>query len=145
MTVPSPSTSMGFCIALAVRDMGMTVAEAVRAATRGGAEALQREDLGRLSPGSRADAIVLDAASPVDFVYRPGVPLVYLPAMSLPDPEVKRKSGLLVPEINISSLRGLSYEQPYLQVISPSEDLVITIRDQGKGMDMGRIPDPLAP
>jgi imidazolonepropionase len=72
----SNTTAMGFCIALAVRDMGMTVAEAVRAATRGGAEALRRDDLGRLAPGCRADAIVLDAASPVDFVYRPGVPLV---------------------------------------------------------------------
>jgi imidazolonepropionase len=67
---------MAFCIALAVRDLGMTVAEAVRAATRGGAEALHRDDLGRLAPGSRADAIVLDASSPIDFVYRPGVPLV---------------------------------------------------------------------
>jgi imidazolonepropionase len=56
--------------------MGMTVAEAVRAATLGGAEALQRADVGRLAPGTRADAIVLDAASPTDFVYRPGVPLV---------------------------------------------------------------------
>jgi imidazolonepropionase len=73
----SNTTSMGFCIALAVRDMGMTVAEAVRAATRGGAEALRRDDLGRLAPGCRADAIVLDAASPADFVYRPGVPLVH--------------------------------------------------------------------
>jgi imidazolonepropionase len=72
----SNTTSMGFCIALAVRDMGMTVAEAVGAATRGGAAALQREDIGRLAPGCRADAIVLDAASPIDFVYRPGVPLV---------------------------------------------------------------------
>jgi imidazolonepropionase len=72
----SNTTSMGFCIALAVRDMGMTVAEAVRAATLGGAEALRRDDLGRLAPGGRADAIVLDAASPTDFVYRPGVPLV---------------------------------------------------------------------
>jgi imidazolonepropionase len=72
----SNTTAIGFCIALAVRDMGMTVAEAVRAATRGGAEALRREDLGRLAPGARADAIVLDAASPTDFVYRPGVPLV---------------------------------------------------------------------
>jgi imidazolonepropionase len=72
----SNTTSMAFCIALAVRDLGMTVAEAVRAATRGGAEALRREDVGRLTPGARADAIVLDAASPVDFVYRPGVPLV---------------------------------------------------------------------
>lgn len=72
----SNTTSMGFCIALAVRDLGMTVAEAVRAATRGGAEALHRDELGRLAPGCRADAIVLDAASPTDFVYRPGVPLV---------------------------------------------------------------------
>ncbi len=55
-----------------------------------------------------------------------GVPVAYIPAMSVPDPEVKRKSGLLVPQINVSSLRGLSYEQPYLQVISPSEDLVIS-------------------
>ncbi|MGH2939019.1 MAG: imidazolonepropionase [Solirubrobacterales bacterium] len=72
----SNTTSMAFCIALAVRDMGMTVAEAIRAATLGGAEALQRDDIGRLTPGAPADAIVLDATSPVDFVYRPGVPLV---------------------------------------------------------------------
>ncbi|MEJ0066044.1 MAG: LPS assembly protein LptD [Caulobacteraceae bacterium] len=55
-----------------------------------------------------------------------GIPVAYIPAMSVPDPDVKRKSGLLVPQINVSSLRGLSYEQPYLQVISPSEDLVIS-------------------
>jgi imidazolonepropionase len=67
---------MAFCIALAVRDMNMTVEEAIRAATRGGAAALGRGDLGRLAPGARADAIVLEAASPVDFVYRPGVPIV---------------------------------------------------------------------
>jgi len=72
----SNTTSMAFCIALAVRDMGMTVTEAVRAATLGGAEALQRDDVGRLTPGCRADAITLDATSPTDFVYRPGVPLV---------------------------------------------------------------------
>jgi imidazolonepropionase len=72
----SNTTSIGFCIALAVRDMGMTVAEAVRAATLGGAESLRRDDVGRLAPGCRADAIVLEASSPIDFVYRPGVPLV---------------------------------------------------------------------
>jgi imidazolonepropionase len=72
----SNTTSMAFCIALAVRDMGMTVAEAVRAATLGGAESLRRSDIGRLAPGCRADAITLDAPSPTDFVYRPGVPLV---------------------------------------------------------------------
>jgi imidazolonepropionase len=72
----SNTTSIGFCIALAVRDLGMTVAEAVQAATLGGAEALHRDDIGRLAPGCRADAVVLDASSPTDFVYRPGVPLV---------------------------------------------------------------------
>jgi imidazolonepropionase len=72
----SYTTSMSFCIALAVRDLRMTAEEALRAATRGGAEALQRDDLGRLSPGARADAVVLDAPSYTHLVYRPGVPLV---------------------------------------------------------------------
>jgi imidazolonepropionase len=72
----SYTTSMGFCIALAVRDMGMTVDEAVLAATAGGARALRRDDIGRLAPGCRADVAVLDAPSPAHFAYRPGVPLV---------------------------------------------------------------------
>jgi imidazolonepropionase len=72
----SNTTSMGFCIALAVRDMGMTVEEALAAATLGGAGALRRDDIGRLAPGARADAAILDAASYADLVYRPGVPLV---------------------------------------------------------------------
>jgi imidazolonepropionase len=72
----SYTTSMAFCIALAVRDMRMTVDEALAAATLGGARALRRADVGRLTPGSRADAAVLDAPSPAHLVYRPGVPLV---------------------------------------------------------------------
>jgi imidazolonepropionase len=72
----SNTTSMSFCIALAVRDMGMTVEEALAAATAGGAAALRRTDVGRLGPGARADAVVLDATSYADLVYRPGVPLV---------------------------------------------------------------------
>lgn len=72
----SNTTSMSFCIALAVREMGMSVAEALLAATLGGARALRRDDVGRLAPGARADAIVLDAPSYIDLVYRPGVPLV---------------------------------------------------------------------
>ena len=72
----SNTTSMSFCIALAVRDLGMTVDEALRAATLGGALALNRDDVGRLMPGARADAVVLDAPSYIDLVYRPGVPLV---------------------------------------------------------------------
>jgi imidazolonepropionase len=70
------SSSMAFCIAVAVRDMGMTPAEAVWSATAGGARALRRSDVGRLGPGARADVLVLDAPSYVHLAYRPGVPLV---------------------------------------------------------------------
>jgi imidazolonepropionase len=72
----SYTTSMAFCIALAVRDLRMTLEQAVLAATAGGARALRRADIGRLAPGCRADAIVLDAPSPAHLAYRPGVPLV---------------------------------------------------------------------
>ncbi len=73
----SYTTSMSFCIALAVRDMHMTPDEAVWAATAGGARALRRNDVGALSPGMRADLCVLDAPSYTHLVYRPGVPLVH--------------------------------------------------------------------
>ncbi|MCI0346462.1 MAG: imidazolonepropionase [Chloroflexi bacterium] len=72
----SYTTSMPFCIALAVREIGLSVDEAVYAATAGGADALRRPELGRLTPGSRADAVVLDAPSPVHLAYRPGMNLV---------------------------------------------------------------------
>ncbi|MFD7703929.1 imidazolonepropionase [Streptomyces caelestis] len=70
------TSSVPFCIALAVRDMGMTPDEAVRAATAGGAAALRRDDIGRLAPGAYADLVLLDAPSHVHLAYRPGVPLV---------------------------------------------------------------------
>ncbi len=72
----SYTTSMGFCLALAVRDLKMTADEALQAATRGGARALRRTDVGHLSPGARADAVILEAPSHAHLVYRPGVPLV---------------------------------------------------------------------
>lgn len=56
--------------------MHMTPAEAVWAATAGGARALQREDVGSLRIGARADAIALDAPSYLHLAYRPGVPLI---------------------------------------------------------------------
>lgn len=70
------TSSLPFCIALAVREMGMTPAEAVHAATAGGARALDRDDVGALAPGRRADFAVLDAPSCLHLAYRPGVPLV---------------------------------------------------------------------
>jgi imidazolonepropionase len=72
----SYTTSMPFCIALAVREMHMTPAEALWSATAGGARALRRDDIGRLAAGARADLVVLDAPSYVHLAYRPGVPLV---------------------------------------------------------------------
>jgi imidazolonepropionase len=70
------STSMPLAIALAVREMRMTPAEAVYAATAGGAKALRRTDIGRLTVGMRADLIALDAPGYLHLAYRPGVPLV---------------------------------------------------------------------
>lgn len=72
----SYTSSIPFCIALAVREMGMTPYEALRAATVGGAASLRRDDVGHLRIGARADLVVLDAPSAVHLAYRPGVPLV---------------------------------------------------------------------
>ena len=72
----SYTTSMSFCIALAVRDTGMTADEALAAATLGGARALRRPDVGHLGVGARGDAVILAAPSYTHLVYRPGVPLV---------------------------------------------------------------------
>jgi imidazolonepropionase len=72
----SYTSSMPWCIAMAVREMRMTPAEAVWAATSGGARALRRDDVGVLRPGARADLVVLSAPSHLHLAYRPGVPLV---------------------------------------------------------------------
>jgi imidazolonepropionase len=70
------TTNMPIVVALAVTAMRMTPAEALWSATAGGARALQRDDVGTLRPGARADLVVLDAPSYVHLAYRPGVPLV---------------------------------------------------------------------
>jgi imidazolonepropionase len=72
----SYTSSMPFCVAIAVREMGMTPAEALHAATAGGAAALRRHDIGRIAVGCRADLVVLRGSSHVDLAYRPGVTLV---------------------------------------------------------------------
>ena len=72
----SYTTSLPFCIAVAVREMGLTVEEAVQAATLGGAAALRRDDLGRIAVGARADLVLLTAHSYAHLAYRPGVDLI---------------------------------------------------------------------
>jgi len=73
----SYTSSMPLCIALAVREMGMSPGEALLAATRGGANALRRDEVGHLQIGATADLVILDAPSYLHLAYRPGVPLVF--------------------------------------------------------------------
>jgi imidazolonepropionase len=72
----SYTTNMPLMIALAVREMRLTPAEALYAATYGGAQALRRTDVGQIKVGARADIVALNAPSYVHLSYRPGVPLV---------------------------------------------------------------------
>lgn len=72
----SYTTSMPWCIALAVREMRMTPAEALWAATAGGAAALRRAQVGRIAVDGPADLVALNAPSHVHLAYRPGVDLV---------------------------------------------------------------------
>ena len=67
---------MPLCVALAVREMGMTPAEAVHAATRGGARGAATATTSARSPPAAGPTSVLDAPSHVHLAYRPGVPLV---------------------------------------------------------------------
>ena len=75
----SYTTSMPFCVATAVLQMGLTVDEAVWAATRGAAQSLgqdrEADTVGSLQVGGRADLQVLNAPSISHLAYRPGVPL----------------------------------------------------------------------
>jgi imidazolonepropionase len=71
------TSSMPTIVALAVREMQMTPAEALWAATAGGAAALARTDIGALTPGNRAEATVLHAPSYHHIAYRPGTPIAH--------------------------------------------------------------------
>lgn len=86
----SYTSSMGFCVATAVLQMGLSIQEAVRAATLGGAIALgMHEDgwvdprgeaqgrVGVIAPGARADVQLLDAPSATHLAYRPGMRLTH--------------------------------------------------------------------
>ncbi len=69
------TSSVPLVIALAVREMRMTPAEALWAATAGSARSLRRDDIGVLRPGARADLTLLEAPNYLHLAYRPGVPL----------------------------------------------------------------------
>lgn len=69
--------SMPFVIALACLQMGLTPEEALWAATRGGALALDEADKGWVVEGAVADLAVLDAPSYRHLPYRPGSGLVW--------------------------------------------------------------------
>lgn len=73
----SYTTNMPFSIALAVREMHMTIDESVYAATAGGAKALRRNDVGHLGVGANADFVLLTANTYLHLAYRPGVPLIH--------------------------------------------------------------------
>ncbi|WP_246957267.1 imidazolonepropionase [Brachybacterium sp. Marseille-Q7125] len=73
----SYTSAMSFCVTTAVLQMHLSLAEAIRAATRGGAAALGRSDLGHLGVGARADVHVLDTPHAIDLAYRPGMPLTH--------------------------------------------------------------------
>jgi imidazolonepropionase len=77
----NPGTSymetMGLVISLGVVQMGLTVEEAIWAATRGGALSLGLEDRGQITTGSPADLVILDAPSPTHIPYRPASNLTW--------------------------------------------------------------------
>ena len=72
----SYTTSMPLMIALAVREMFFTPEQALWSATKGGALALRRKDVGHLTVGAKADFSILSSTSYLHLAYRPGVNLV---------------------------------------------------------------------
>jgi imidazolonepropionase len=72
----SYTTNMPLMVALAVRDMFFTPEQALWSATKGGALALQRDDVGHLSVGARGDFVILKESSYIHLAYRPGVNLI---------------------------------------------------------------------
>lgn len=55
-----------------------------------------------------------------------GIPVLYLPYLSIPDPSIKRASGLLVPRFSYSKKLGSRIELPYYTVFNDHADATIT-------------------
>jgi LPS-assembly protein len=91
------------------------------------------EDGGAPTWRLRADEVIRDLDDEV-IRYRDmslelrGVPILYTPYFAHADPAAKRRSGFLLPSVDISNRLGFSYQQPYYWAISPYQDLVIAPR-----------------
>ena len=55
-----------------------------------------------------------------------GLPVGYLPRMSIPDPRVRRASGFLLPGFSQSDIYGFGFKLPYYRVLGPSADATVT-------------------
>lgn len=85
----SYTSSMNFCVTTAVLQQHLSLDEAIRAATYGGAQALRRHDVGggvdaqgrpakgTIVEGAAGDLHVLDAPSAIHLAYRPGMPMTW--------------------------------------------------------------------
>ena len=72
----SYTTNIPFVIALAVRDLHFSPEQAIWSATKGGAMALRRKDVGHLGISAQANFSILSTPSYIHLAYRPGVPLI---------------------------------------------------------------------
>ncbi len=70
------TSNMPFVMAVAVRDMYFSPEQALWSATKGGAQALRRTDVGHLGVGAKADFAILKTDSYIHLTYRPGVQLI---------------------------------------------------------------------
>jgi len=55
-----------------------------------------------------------------------GLPVFYLPRLTVPDPTVERATGFLVPSVRTTSDLGTGIKLPYFIALGPSKDLTLT-------------------
>ena len=65
-----------------------------------------------------------------------GVPILYSPYLSMPDPTVRYSSGFLTPDVGNSSKFGYFARLPYYFALSPTHDLTITPMISSLGGDV---------
>ncbi|MGN6465699.1 MAG: LPS-assembly protein LptD, partial [Rhizobiaceae bacterium] len=54
-----------------------------------------------------------------------GLPIAYFPHLEIPDPTVKRKTGLLMPGFSYNDKLGFGYTQPFYVALTPTYDLTL--------------------